>query len=616
MKEISKFYAKITFLSFLDSLRFRLNIIFVEEKVPQEKDSFKLHFFATKMAATLTFLLISSLLQGALCGTFNVSMPQNINVLRGSCVTIPCSFDVDSRFEKYLDDTCKAYWNDSPSFTSENAKLKPTKEITGDLTKKDCTTTFNNASLLQRSKYYFRLECDNALKYSFKQAGVDISLIDDPPSLTLTPSTLEVKEGTSVSLTCSAPAPCWSHPPALTWSPNLGQSQETLQENQDKTKVKTSVMSFTASHLHHGNKISCTAVYQKQDGSPDVTAETSLTPDISYSPKNITVSVSPSGPVPENSNVSLTCSSNANPAVRNYTWYRADGDQETFIGTGTSLNIQVSRDTQSFFCNAENEIGVGRSSSIQIDVQYSPKNITVSVSPSGPVPENSNVSLTCSSNANPAVRNYTWYRADGDHESLIGTGTSLNIKVSRDRRTFFCNAENEIGVGRSSSIQIDVQYSPKNITVSVSPSGPVPENSNVSLTCSSNANPAVRNYTWYRADGDQETLIGTGTSLNIQVLRNRWTFFCKAENEIGVGRSSSIQIDVQWSEIYYGLYSGVVRWVLAGVFFSVSVICAACLCKLRKNVKPKEEDRTYMTLSGRTVSSSEYDVINTAPKSQ
>ncbi|CAI5662116.1 unnamed protein product [Oreochromis niloticus] len=632
-----------------------LNIIFVEEKVQQEKDSFKLHFFATKMAATLTFLLISSLLQGALCGTFNVKMPQNINVLRGSCVTIPCSFDVENKHEINLDDTCKAYWSDSPSFTSENAKLKPTKDMTGDLTKKDCTTTFNNANLLQRSKYYFRLECDNALKYTFTQAGVDISFIDVPPSLTLTPSTLEVKEGTSVSLTCSAPAPCWSHPPALTWTPNLGQSQETLQGNQDKTKVKTSVMNFTASHLHHGNKISCTAVYRKQDGSPDVTAETSLTPDISNSPKNITVSVSPSGPVPENSNVSLTCSSNANPAVRNYTWYRADGDQETLIGTGTSLNIKVSRDIRSFFCNAENEIGVGRSSSIQIDVQYSPKNMTVSVSPSGPVPENSNVSLTCSSNANPAVRNYTWYRADGDQETLIGTGTSLNIQVSRDRRTFFCKAENEIGVGRSSSIQIDVQYSPKNITVSVSPSGPVPENSNVSLTCSSNANPAVRNYTWYRADGDQETLIGTGTSLNIQVSRDRRTFFCKAENEIGVGRSSSIQIDVQyspknitvsvspsgpvpensnaenkigfarsnltqvkvqWSEIYYGLYSGVVRWVLAGVFFSVSVICAACLCKLRKNVKPKEEDRTYMSLSGRTVSSSEYDVINTAPKSQ
>uniref|UniRef100_A0A3P9BKV9 Ig-like domain-containing protein n=1 Tax=Maylandia zebra TaxID=106582 RepID=A0A3P9BKV9_9CICH len=292
-----------------------------------------------------------------------------INVLRGSCVNIPCSFDVDNTHDKNLDNSCKAYWSDSSSFTSENAKLKPTKEMTGDLTKKDCTTTFNNASLLQSAKYYFRLECNNPLKFTFTQAGVDISLIAAPPSPTLTPSTLEVEEGASVSLTCSSPAPCWSHPPALTWSPNLGQSQETLQENQDKTKVKTSVMNFNASHLHHGNKISCTAVYQKQDGIPDVTAETSLTPDISYSPKNVTVSVSPSGPVPENSNVTLTCSSNANPAVENYTWYSADGNQDTFIGTGMDLSIKVSKDRRILFCKAGNEIGVGRSSSIQIEVQ-------------------------------------------------------------------------------------------------------------------------------------------------------------------------------------------------------------------------------------------------------
>ncbi|XP_039475656.1 myelin-associated glycoprotein-like isoform X2 [Oreochromis aureus] len=365
-------------------------------------------------------------------------MPQNINVLRGACVTIPCSFDVNSDHEKNLDHTCKAYWSDSLPISGENAKLKPTKDMTGDLTKKDCTTTFNDASLLQSTKYYFRLECDNALKITFSQAGVDISVKDDPPSPTLTPSTLEVEEGTSVSLTCSAPAPCWSHPPALTWTPNLGQSQETLQENQDKTKVKTSVMNFTASHLHHGNKISCTAVYKNNRGSTDVTAETSLAADISYSPKDVQISVSPSCPVPENSNVSLTCSSNANPAVENYTWYRADGDQETFIGTGMSLNI----------------------------------------------------------------------------------------KVSRDRRRFFC----------------------------------------------------------------------------------------KAENQIGVGHSNLTHLVVQYCETHCGFYSGVLPWVLAGVFFSISVICAAFLCKVQKNVKPQEEDRTYMSLNRRNVSSSEYDVINTAPK--
>uniref|UniRef100_A0A3P8NB34 Ig-like domain-containing protein n=1 Tax=Astatotilapia calliptera TaxID=8154 RepID=A0A3P8NB34_ASTCA len=287
-----------------------------------------------------------------------------INVLRGSCVNIPCSFNVRGGFENNLDDSCKAYWSDSTSFDSENAKLKPTKEMTGDLTKKDCTTTFNNASLLQSAKYYFRLQCNNPLRFTFTQA-------DDPPSPTLTPSTLEVEEGASVSLTCSAPAPCWSHPPALTWSSNLGQSQETLQENQDKTKVRTSVMNFNASHLHHGNKISCTAVYQKQDGIHDVTAETSLTPDISYSPKDVQISFSPSAPILENQKVTLTCSSNANPAVENYTWYRPDGDQETFIGTGSSFNVTVSKVKSTFFCKATNALGFKRSSNLQINSFWS-----------------------------------------------------------------------------------------------------------------------------------------------------------------------------------------------------------------------------------------------------
>uniref|UniRef100_A0A3B4G2Q8 Ig-like domain-containing protein n=1 Tax=Pundamilia nyererei TaxID=303518 RepID=A0A3B4G2Q8_9CICH len=278
------------------------------------------------------------------------------------------------------------------------------------------------------------------------------------PSPTLTPSTLEVEEGASVSLTCSAPAPCWSHPPALTWSPNLGQSQETLQENQDKTKVRTSVKNFNASHLHHGNKISCTAVYKKQDGSADVTAEASLTPDISYSPKDVQISISPSAPILENQKVTLTCSSNANPAVENYTWYRADGDQETFIGTGSSFNVTVSKVKSTFFCKATNELGFKRSSNLQINVQYSPKNVTVSVSPSGPVPDNSNVTLTCSNNANPAVKNYTWYRADGDQETFIGTGSSFNVTVSKVKSTFFCKATNALGCERLSNLQIDVEY--------------------------------------------------------------------------------------------------------------------------------------------------------------
>ena len=79
------------------------------------------------------------------------------------------------------------------------------------------------------------------------------------------------------------------------------------------------------------------------------------------------MSVSPSGPVPEDSNVTLTCSSNANPAVRSYTWYSADGGQETFMGTGPLLKIKAPK--VSFFCKAQNNLGAGRSNISQLDVQ-------------------------------------------------------------------------------------------------------------------------------------------------------------------------------------------------------------------------------------------------------
>ncbi|KAL6459767.1 hypothetical protein MHYP_G00315260 [Metynnis hypsauchen] len=89
-------------------------------------------------------------------------------------------------------------------------------------------------------------------------------------------------------------------------------------------------------------------------------------------PKNLSVSVSPSGLVMWGSPVSLNCSSDGNPAV-NYTWYRENGEQ---METGPSLTITETDDTHSglYYCRAQNQHGA-QNSSVQLDVQDAPQTL-------------------------------------------------------------------------------------------------------------------------------------------------------------------------------------------------------------------------------------------------
>ncbi|XP_033968719.1 myelin-associated glycoprotein-like [Trematomus bernacchii] len=332
--------------------------------------------------ASKVFLL---LLQGSLCLKWEITMPLRIDGLTGSCVKVPCTFDIDSMYDVNLDNSCKAIWIrgstaginvfDS-SLTGDQASGNILKgNLTGNLQNKECTTIFYNMPPSHSDNYYFRIQCDHRLKANYP-TGVRITTQNSLDQPTITPSTLEVEEGALVTLSCTAVAPCPILPPDLTWTPRIGDIEET-----HESESMVSVMNFTSSYLNNGQNFSCTALYKPQAGNTDLRFEKFMTLHVLYPPTN--TSVSYSATVKEGSLVNLTCNGNANPAV--YTWYKVNGGQVTDVGSGKRFSTTVSEVDRQFYCKVSNRYGTQNSSITQIDVQYLPKNISVSVDPSGPV---------------------------------------------------------------------------------------------------------------------------------------------------------------------------------------------------------------------------------------
>ncbi|XP_066524978.1 myelin-associated glycoprotein-like [Hoplias malabaricus] len=399
---------------------------------------------------------------------FSVTLPQSVEGVSGHCVLIPCSFTVSSDYEYRVKKSPNVVWfkdgiwTDKVVFNSSRTVNKLQGVLIGDISKKNCTTIFNNVSERDNGMYYFKI--DGGVKYTYSESPLSIKVTASPPKPTLTlygeqmeeqNQRKKVLERSSVSLFCSAFSLCTSQPPTLTWSPLQNNSSQ--EQNQNSSFI-SSHLNFTVTRLHHKLSITCTATYQLKK--QEIKTENSLTLRVLYAPWKTSISVSPSGSVMWGSSVSLSCSSDGNPAV-NYIWFRENGEQ---IETGPTFSITETNDTHSglYYCRAQNQHG-SQNSSVQLEVQYAPKNTSVSVSPSGPVMWGSSVSLSCSSDGNPAV-NYTWFRENGEQ---IETGPSFSITATDDTHSglYYCRAQNQHG-SQNSSVQLEVQSSPQFLTSS------------------------------------------------------------------------------------------------------------------------------------------------------
>ncbi|XP_033985911.1 basement membrane-specific heparan sulfate proteoglycan core protein-like [Trematomus bernacchii] len=482
------------------------------------------------------------------------SIQGSICAPKGSSVDISCTYSsnecITSKFWFIPERSHQGQNPSQPEDLSKDSQYAGRVQI---------TETWRGYSTLRISD----LRDSDSAQYLFKFKTPSFEWSSDLPGTTLTVTALQVQvitatvqqSNTYAELKCHSS--CSPAGVSYVWFKN-------------REKIMTTVTSSYKGLLHHADRISCALKGHEVFPSPAV-----------YAPR-IPSSSRPSGEIKEGRSVTLTCSSEANPAA-NYTWYKRNSNADVpLLSEGPQLvfsSIQSS-DSGQYFCTAENKLG-RTSANTFIDVKYAPKTSSVLASPSAEIEIGKSLQLTCKGGANPAAT-HTWYK---DNQTLPWGSKDIYQLASitlEDKGNYHCESKNKYGQINSTSVHIDVQYAPKLPSVSVSPSAEIEEGSSVTLTCSSDANPAA-NYTWYKENDDSPKASGQIFTITYLKAEHSGNYSCGAQNKLGRLNST----------LHLSVVAGSMKTVAAGSITAVIVciifLIAFLLIRRKRSSKPTTE---------------------------
>ncbi|XP_066511445.1 B-cell receptor CD22-like [Hoplias malabaricus] len=271
--------------------------------------------------------------------------PKSVCALKGSTVTMGCTYRYPRGHSVQ-----SAFWTKQwpakgvePPDLLNDPEYRDRAQFTGDK-QHNCTLRLRDVTEKDQSKYYFRFITDQTGGKYQGAGGVDLSVTDLQVEV---PET--VTEGDKVTLTCKTSCSL-TDSPTFTWYKNgHGLSSRTDQlhlqsvSREDKGRYHCAVQGLN---------------------SPEVTL------NVRYGPKSVSVSIRPSGETVEDSSVTLTCSSDANPPVQNYTWFK-EGETSP-VGSGHSYSFTLnSRSSGWYYCFTQNEHGSKKSAAVPVSIEES-----------------------------------------------------------------------------------------------------------------------------------------------------------------------------------------------------------------------------------------------------
>ncbi|XP_033988245.1 sialic acid-binding Ig-like lectin 6 [Trematomus bernacchii] len=326
----------------------------------------------TNMLLLVLFVsdFLPHLVEGS-CEHLRITTPRQMEALSGSCLLIPCNFSAGPDNSRAIFGVWikkESAFDQKPKnviFHSDGTINRYPMSITGNLKKGNCTTLFSSLKKSHTDKYFFRIE-NSPFMATAACDPLQITVKDSPPSPTIEISG-DLKEAESVTVTCSAPAPCPHSPPKLTWT--LQQDPpNTMEENPDRTLTTKIQKTLTLTDQHDGFNITCSASYPVNQGKDVKTAEETKTLHVSYAPKDTSASVSPPSLVSAGSWVELSCSSRAQPPVSSFTWFKESQEGVMNVSQGEIYSFNATEGGR-YYCVTTNGLGNGTSTMIHLKLK-------------------------------------------------------------------------------------------------------------------------------------------------------------------------------------------------------------------------------------------------------
>ncbi|XP_060906809.1 sialoadhesin isoform X2 [Labrus mixtus] len=386
--------------------------------------------------------------------SWTATVPSSVKGLLGSCVVIPCTFDYPDPGRTLTGLT--GMWNNGayqlinhPVQSKVIEQYRGRTELLGDVRQKNCSLKIDPIQQSDQGPFNFRIEMADYEKYSYSANSVSIAMISEPDQIIFSVKN-ELKEGETVSASCSVSHSCPASPPVFNWShsgENVFQQQQ-LDAGQWKA---TSTLTFNPTHVDHEKNLQCSVRYK---GGKHQTTSKKL--NVKYAPVNVKVEYK--SKVKEGESVQMKCSSDANPPA-SYEWHNETGAQ-LFQGKVYTLH-NASRHTGALYCTAINTIARSKSSPVQLNVLHAPVNVKVEYK--SKVKEGESVQMKCSSDANPPA-SYEWHNETGA-QLFQGKVYTLH-NASRHTGALYCTAINTIARSKSSPVQLNVLHAPEIKTMS------------------------------------------------------------------------------------------------------------------------------------------------------